>query len=128
MSVTISEKPWSDYTAADYTLEQWHNACLIHLHSSNEEYTKADCKLPVKTPEGTINKNGVHAAAAALAGARGGVKAPEDDKKKARAAIRRMYGLMEEKPPPSMRHSSVDSFLAHYGVKGMKWRQRKKSF
>ena len=30
----ISEKPWGDYTEADYTIEQWHRACLIHQHEA----------------------------------------------------------------------------------------------
>lgn len=129
-AVAISEKPWSDYTEADYTLEQWYNACLI-TPPKNQLTSKAQCKLPVRTPNGTLSRAGVHAAAAALAGARGGVNATSEEKAKAAQALIRCYGQLDEKPPPSMgmmKQSALDSvknFLAHYGVKGMKWGVRR---
>lgn len=120
----LSEQPWSNYTKADYTLEQWHAACLIHQHEGSPT-SKSECKLPVKTPTGAINKNGVHAAAAALAGARGGVNASPEQKASAKAAIRRLYSQMNEEPPPSMKQSNVEKLLEHYGTKGMRWGVRK---
>ena len=124
-SKPISLKPWSDYSESDYTPEQWHAACLIHLHDSGGDYNKADCKLPVKTPDGTVNKNGVFAAAAALAGARGGVQAPDDQKTSAAKSLIGLYSKIGAKPPPSltmMAHSmDVGEFLEHHGVKGQKW-------
>lgn len=119
----LSEQPWSSYTKTDYTLEQWHAACLIHQHEGPST-SKSQCKLPVKTPNGAINRNGVHAAAAALAGARGGVDASAEQKASAKAAIRRLYAQMDEKPPPSMGQSDMD-FIDHHGVKGMRWGVRK---
>jgi hypothetical protein len=120
----VSLKPWSDYSESDYSLEQWHAACLIHLHDSGD-YTKADCKLPVKTPDGTVNKNGVFAAAAALAGARGGVQAPDSEKASAAKSLIGLYGKIGAKPPPSLtmlaHGMDVDNFLDHHGVKGQKW-------
>src|SRR3982750_1263754 len=92
----VSEKPWSNYTKADYTTEQWHSACLIHIHDGAPT-SKSQCKLPVKTPNGTLNRNGVHAATAALAGARGGLKGVSDDqKKKAGNALKRYYAQLDE--------------------------------
>jgi hypothetical protein len=112
----ISEQAWSDYTKADYTIEQWHSACLIHIHDG-EPTSKSQCKLPVKTPNGALNRNGVHAAAAALAGARGGLKGVSaDQKQKAANALKRYYAQLDEEPPES---------LSHYGVKGMRWGYRK---
>jgi hypothetical protein len=126
----ISEKPWSDYTEADYTLEQWHAACLVHLHSGPPT-SKSECKLPVKTPNGALNRNGVHAAAAALAGARSPLKAPPEKKAKAASALRRYYSQLGEQPPPSLaRHSAVElveNALSHIGVKGMRWGVRRKA-
>lgn len=131
--VTVSEKPWSDYTKADYTPEQWHAACLIHEHEGAPT-SKSQCKLPVKTPTGTLNRNGVHAAAAALAGARGGVGASPEEKTAAGKALIRYYGQLNEKPPPSLQHSWLDDLLGnwgvtltHHGVKGQKWGVRRKS-
>jgi hypothetical protein len=124
----ISEKPWSDYTEADYTIEQWHAACLIHLHDGPPT-SKSQCKLPVKTPNGALNRNGVHAAAAALAGARSPLKAPTEQKTKAASTLRRYYSQLGETPPDSLAQSAllVQDILAHHGVKGQKWGVRRKA-
>lgn len=80
--MVVSEKAWSRFSESDYGDEQWYEACRIK--PAKGEYTaKAQCKLPVREPDGTLNRNGVHAAAAALAGARGGVKASPEEKRKA---------------------------------------------
>lgn len=124
----ISEKPWGNYKASDYTPEQWHAACLIHQHDGDPT-SKDQCKLPVMTPDGKLNKNGVHSAAAALAGSRGGVDASSEDKKKAAKALLGHYKTIGEEPPESLMHSAdelVEDFLAHFGKKGMKWGVRKK--
>lgn len=122
----ISEKPWSSYSESDYTLQQWHNACLIHMHQGAPT-SKSECKLPVKTPTGVVNRNGVHAAAAALAGARGGVNASPEQKAAAKKSIVRLYGQLNEQPPPSMKQSdeTVQDFLDHHGIKGQRWGVRK---
>lgn len=125
-SPSISTKPWSDYTSADYSIQQWHNACLIHQHSGPPT-SKGQCKLPVKTPNGAVNKNGVHAAAAALGGARGGLNVAPGVKTEAAKALIKLYQSINEKPPPSLlTHSNVIDFIEHHGVKGMKWGRRNK--
>src|SRR5215471_2740558 len=116
----ISEKPWSAYTEADYSIEQWHNACLIHLHSGPPT-SKSQCKLPVKTPNGAVNRNGVHAALAALHGARATLQAPADQKAKAENALRRLYSQLGEKFPGASHADNIGIFLEHHGVKGQKW-------
>lgn len=122
----VSTVPWSNYTAADYTIEQWHNACLIHLHTGAPT-SKSQCKLPVKTPNGALNKNGVQAAAAALAGARGGVNASPQQQTTAASKLRGLYAKLNLQPPPSLvRHSGINDFIQHYGRKGMKWGVRTK--
>lgn len=100
--MSVSNKPWSQFDESDYTPEQWYEACLIKPPKS--EYTaKAQAKLPVREPAGTLNRNGVHAAAAALAGARGGVKASAEEKRKAARALIRLYRELEEEPPETIR-------------------------
>ena len=122
----VSERPWSDYTKADYSIEQWHAACLIHQHTGAPT-SKEQCKLPVRTPGGAINRNGVYAAAAALAGARGGVNASAEEKSRASAAIRRLYSQLGKEPPESIRQTDLDDeqlmdkgeefVLRHFDVK-----------
>jgi hypothetical protein len=123
----ISMRPWSEYTSADYTIEQWHKACLIHQHDGAPT-SKGQCKIPVRTPNGAVNKNGVHAAMAALNGARGGVQATTDEKMKARGQLSALYKQLGEEPPGFMaKHSDMDddAMLEHFGVRGMKWGVRK---
>jgi hypothetical protein len=69
----VSEKPWSQFKESDYTDEQYRRACL-YCEPDCDSTAKQCCKLPVREPDGTLNKNGVVAAWAALRGARGGVK------------------------------------------------------
>jgi hypothetical protein len=111
----ISDKPWSDYSEADYSLEQWHNACLIHLHTGPPT-SKTQCKLPIKTPAGVINKNGVSAALAALHGARAPLKAPPDQKAKAERRLQTLSAQFKTQKASS---------LEHHGIKGMRWGVRR---
>jgi len=126
MPTTISMTPWSKFSEADYTLEQWIRACLIHPQKPTT--SKGDYKLPVREPDGTLNKNAIHAVAGVLAGARGGVKASPSQ---IRAAARKLIGLyatLNADPPASVKmlvHSELNDVLEHFGVKGMKWGVRK---
>lgn len=120
----VSETPWSNYVKADYTVEQWHAACLIHLHDGAPT-AKSQCKLPVKTPDGTLNRNGVHAAAAALAGARGGLKGVSADQKtKAANALKRYYSQLDEDSPDSLSQSEVLDLLKIVGNQPLVKRRR----
>lgn len=129
-SITVDNSPWSNYKESDYTLQQWHNACLIHLHSGPVT-TKAMCKLPVKTPSGVVNAQAVAAATAALHGARAPLVAPPAQKAAAAKALVRLYNQMGKQPPPSLLHSDNEedakAFIEHFGVRGMKWGVRKRS-
>lgn len=98
--VAISNKPWSNFSESDYAPEQWRSACLIHL---SNDLVKSNHKLPVREPDGTINANGVHAAAAALAGARGGVQASPTQKRTAARVLMGMYGQMNAAPPDMLK-------------------------
>ncbi len=104
MAAKVSNKPWSNFSESDYDKEQWWDACLIHLVPKSEYTSKEQCKLPVKEPDGTYNRNGIYAAAAALAGARGGVKAPMEDKRKAAKKLVSLYrNVLDEEPPESIK-------------------------
>lgn len=63
----ISHRPWSDFSQADYTPAQWRRACLIDRGPDHgTEDTKQRYALPVREPDGTLNRNAVHAAAARI--------------------------------------------------------------
>lgn len=96
----FSNRPWSDFGESDYTLEQWHRACLIHLHDGTPT-SKAQCKLPVREPDGTLNRNAIYAAAAALAGARAPLDAPAEQKRRAARKLIELYREMGEIAPES---------------------------
>jgi len=98
----ISNRPWGQISEKDYeTAGAFCRACLIDLNPGDDK-VKSLCKLPVYEPDGTLNRNAVHAAAAALAGARGGVDAPPEAKKQAAKRLLRLYEQLGETPPDSI--------------------------
>lgn len=100
----ISNKPWGNISESDYKdAASFCKASLIDLNESGAEKVKAKCKLPVYEPGGALNRNAVHAAAAALAGARGGVDAPVEEKRKAARKLIRLYRELDEEPPDSIK-------------------------
>ena len=128
----ISERPWSMWSSADYTLEQYAAACLVSP-PADQLKSKIQCKLPIKTPDGVLNRAGVHAAAAALAGARGGVQLSPEERALAKKKLRAAYKKLNEEPPPSLAHALVAMIEAleedaqQHGIKGMKWGVRRDS-
>lgn len=99
-AATVSNKPWSNFSASDYSIEQYRKACLISPDTPSDN--KGDYQLPVREPDGTLNRNGVHAAASVLAGGRGGVKASAEQKRKAAQQLVRLYGQLNEDPPDAV--------------------------
>lgn len=61
-TVEVSNKAWSQFTQADYTVDQWRRACLLDTGEGDPD-TKQRYKLPVREPGGDLNRNAVHAAA-----------------------------------------------------------------
>ena len=101
---TFSDKPWGSISESDYASpEAFCSACLIDMNEGGGPKTKDKCKLPIKEPGGAVNMNGMRAAAAALAGARGGVNAPAEMKRMAAKKLMRMMGEAKMEPPESMR-------------------------
>lgn len=97
-----TNKPW-DGSAARFTIAQWRASCLIDTGMGDPD-TKGRYKLPVQEPDGTTNTNAVHSAAAVLAGGMGGVQASPAVKKTAAKKLIRLYGQMNETPPPSLKN------------------------
>lgn len=100
----ISDKPWGNISESDYKdAASFCKASLIDLNKPGAEKVKANCKLPVYEPGGALNRNAVHSAAAALAGARGGTNAPLEEKRKAARKLIALYRELDEEPPESIR-------------------------
>ena len=100
----ISNKPWGSISESDYKdAEQFCGACLIDMNEPGKPKVKEQCKLPVREPGGALNRNAIHAAAAALAGARGGVDAPLAEKRRAARKLLALYRELEEEPPESIK-------------------------
>lgn len=101
--MAVTEKPWDGSASRYPSTEAYCAACLIDLNKPGQKKVQSLCKLPIKEPGGAINKNALAAAAAALAGARGGVQAPGPEKKKAARALMRAYREAKMDPPDSLR-------------------------
>ncbi|HEX5451286.1 MAG TPA: hypothetical protein VFW86_02765 [Candidatus Limnocylindrales bacterium] len=102
--MAVSDKPWGQFSDADYPdADAYCRASLIDLNPAGQPKTKDACKLRVREPGGDLNRNGVHAAAAVLAGARGGVDAPAAAKRAAARKLVGLYGQLNETPPDSVR-------------------------
>lgn len=110
----VVDRPW-DGSAARFTIEQWRRACLIDTGigdvSSKERY-----KLPVREPNGDLNRNGVHAAAARL----GQVQVAAEKKAAAARTLVRHYNEMGEEPPEGVRRMAKQAALSDEWVADMK--------
>jgi hypothetical protein len=104
--MAVSDKSWGQFSDSDYPdAGAFCDASLINLNTgTRSDWTKANCKLRLFEHDGDLNRNGVHAAAAVLAGGRGGVDAPASAKAAAAKRLVRLYGELKEPPPDSIRH------------------------
>lgn len=101
---TFTDTAWSS-PESKLSAEDYAKVCLIDSNPSGKDKVKALCHLPVRsTPGGPVNKNGVHSAAGALAGARGGLKGVSPaDKKSAARKLMSFYSEMKETPPDALK-------------------------
>jgi HK97 family phage prohead protease len=98
--IATTGKTW-DGSPARFTDDQYKRSALFCRGGGDPP--KADCSLPVLEPDGTLNTNALGAAAAALAGARGGVRgaSPQQKASAARKLIR-YYNAAGLEPPASL--------------------------
>lgn len=125
--MAITDKAW-DGSSSRFTVEQWRRACVLDTGQGDED-SKSRYKLPIREPNGDLNRNAVHNAAARF----NQVEAPEEAKAKAKASLRGAYRqLGEEVPdvvasalteqlrrgPGWVTHPKETSRLHHYWVRG----------
>jgi len=103
--MAVTDRPWDGSASRYKDTDAFCAACLIDTNPAGKDKIQANCKLPIKEPNGDINKNALSAAAAALAGARGGLKnvSPAEKKKAARALIR-AYAEARMEVPDSLKN------------------------
>lgn len=104
----FTSKPWDGSANRWPDAASYADSSLINLNTgSRSNWTKGNVKLPYKEPDGTVNVNAVHAAAAVLSGGRGGVQAPPAAKKAAAKKLVSLYGQMKEDVPPSIKQMAM---------------------
>jgi hypothetical protein len=99
----VSDAKWDGSASRFPSTEAYCRSCLIDENPPGATKTQDRCHLPIREPGGAINRNAVHAAAAALAGGRGGVGGSAESK---RSAASRLVGIyrrdLREEPPDSL--------------------------
>jgi hypothetical protein len=100
----ISNAPWDGSPTQWKDTESYCAACLIDSNPAGKPKVQALCKLPYRFPSGAISSVSVHMCAAALAGARGGLKGVSPaDKKSAAKKLLALYQQLKETPPPTLK-------------------------
>jgi uncharacterized protein len=93
---SVSDKSW-DGSASRFTDQQYARACVLDrgpsVANAKERYS-----LPIREPDGTLNRNAVHAAAAAISKA----SAARDVIVTAARALIAAYRQLGEQPPDSL--------------------------
>lgn len=99
--MSVSTKPWGQFSEADYDIGQWRRACLVDTGQGDVD-SKSRYKLPVREPNGSLNRNGVHAAAGGHGiGAVKGISA-EAKSRAARRLVSLYRNELNEDPPDSL--------------------------
>lgn len=111
---TVTDAAW-DGAASRFTIEQWRASCLVDMGGNPE--SKANYKLPVREPDGTLNRNAVHAAAGRISQLDAPAPVIADAKKKLVA----LYGDLKEDVPDGLRgaHREDSRFAALHGYRAI---------
>ena len=104
----FTDKPWDGSASRWPDAASYAASCLINTNTGPKaNWTKANAKLPVQEPDGTVNVNALHAAASVLAGGQGGVSASPADKKSAAKRLKGYYARLGESLPPSIKQMAM---------------------
>lgn len=97
---TVSDRSWGQFAPADYTPDQWKRACLVD-RGSGDPASKERYAVPVREPDGTLNRHGVQAAAGGHGlGAVTGIA--DSVRQSAARDLMSLYKVIDENPPPSL--------------------------
>lgn len=96
----ISEQPW-DGSASRFTIEEWRRSTLIDTGEGDED-SKSRYKLPIREPNGDINRAGVHAAASRI----DQVEASDEAVAQGRRRLIAAYRAIDEEAPESLTASA----------------------
>ena len=108
MADSLSSKPWDGNAARWPDAASYCESCLVDLNDGNGPKKKELCHLPVREPGGALNRAGMGAAAAALAGARGnGMTIPAAAKKAAAKKLRDLYRRCNLDVPPMLQKMAM---------------------
>jgi HK97 family phage major capsid protein/HK97 family phage prohead protease len=93
---SVTDKPW-DGSSSRFTDQEYARSCVLDRGASVSN-AKERYSLPVREPDGTLNRNAVHAAAQRIAQ----VSAPGDVVAAAARALVALYRQLGEQPPESL--------------------------
>lgn len=96
---SVSDKPWSDFPDSAFDDEQYARACILD-RGPDAGTAKQRYSLPVREPDGTLNRNACHNAASVLSGGRGGVQASDEQKATAARKLVALYRQQLDEEPP----------------------------
>lgn len=113
------DTPWQKPTLSDFTDKSWDELTASERRRIAGHYAWAassppeafgDLKLPHHRPsDGAVVWNGVRAAMAALLGARGGVRIPDEDRRRVYNHLARHYRQFDKEPPEFRTLSDVQT-------------------
>jgi hypothetical protein len=104
------DKPWIDYSQDDYTEQQWARACVIDTGVGEGKHRY---RLPVREPNGALNRDGVRQSARKLNQTDA---SPTKKATEARSLVAMYRNDLKEDPPEelmSLAHRSLEDGFGH---------------
>lgn len=99
LAEAVSDAAWSQFSDSDYSDAQYAAACVLD-RGPDAGSAKQRYGLRVKQPDGTVNRNGVHAAAQRLGSVKGAT--PEQKRAAAKKLVSLYRNQLDEDPPASL--------------------------
>lgn len=102
--LAVTDKEW-DGSSSRFTPEQWRDSTVLHREPAEgqDPLTKELHSLPIREPNGDLNRNAVHAAAARINQV---TDASEEEISAAKRRLRSAYDELDEDPPEVLEAAS----------------------